>query len=164
MDKTTTETPKKGGSMGMIVGVIAALIIIGIALVMMRSKSQSTQTDQITTQQTAEEATAVDPGTDSEAMAEDSTAQTFEIEAGSFYFKPNEIRVKKGDKVKIVMTSADMMHDFNIDELNVKLPITKSGETNTVEFTADTAGEFEFYCSVGQHRANGQVGTIIVEE
>jgi len=32
-----------------------------------------------------------------------------------------------------------------------------------VEFTADTPGEFEYYCSVGQHRANGQVGKLIVE-
>jgi heme/copper-type cytochrome/quinol oxidase subunit 2 len=86
------------------------------------------------------------------------------MEAGSFYYSPNEIRVKKGETVKIVMKSVDMMHDFNIDELDVKLPITKSGETNSVEFTADTVGEFEFYCSVGQHRANGQVGTLIVEE
>lgn len=89
--------------------------------------------------------------------------RTVNIEAGSFYYTPNEIRVKKGETVKIIMKSADMMHDFNIDELGVKLPITKSGETNTVEFTADTIGEFEFYCSVGQHRANGQVGTLIVE-
>src|SRR3989338_6566455 len=32
-----------------------------------------------------------------------------EVEAGSFYFKPNEIRVKKGQKVKIVMKSMSMM-------------------------------------------------------
>lgn len=87
-----------------------------------------------------------------------------EVEAGSYYYEPNEIRVKRGATVKIVMTSVDMMHDFNIDELGVSIPITKNGETNEVEFTADTVGEFEFYCSVGQHRANGQVGTLIVEE
>ena len=57
-----------------------------------------------------------------------------------------------------------MMHDFVIDELNVKSEIIKSGETGEVEFTPDTIGEFEFYCSVGQHRANGMVGTLIVEE
>lgn len=85
------------------------------------------------------------------------------IEGGSFYFKPNEIRVKKGQKVRIEMKSVSMMHDFVIDELNVKMPVTKSGDTGVVEFTADQVGSFEFYCSVGQHRAQGQVGTLIVE-
>ena len=56
------------------------------------------------------------------------------------------------------------MHDFVIDELNVKSEITKGGNSTVVEFTPDTAGTFEFYCSVGQHRANGMVGKLIVEE
>jgi nitrosocyanin len=90
--------------------------------------------------------------------------KTVEVEAGSFYYKPNTITVKKGEKVKIVMKSVDMMHDFNIDELGVKVPITKSGSTATAEFTADKVGTFEYYCSVGQHRANGQVGTLVVTE
>ena len=55
-----------------------------------------------------------------------------------------------------------MMHDFNIDELGVKVPITPSGSSSTVEFTASKVGEFQFYCSVGNHRAMGQVGTLIV--
>ncbi len=86
------------------------------------------------------------------------------VEAGAFYYKPNELVVKKGQKIQITLTSVDMMHDFNIDELGVKAPIVKSGNTGTVEFVADKVGTFEYYCSVGQHRANGQVGTIIVEE
>ena len=32
-----------------------------------------------------------------------------------------------------------------------------------VEFTVDKTGTFEYYCSVGQHRANGMVGNLIVE-
>lgn len=98
-----------------------------------------------------------------ETVSEDGV-RTINMEAGSFYYTPNEIRVKKGETVRIVMSSVDMMHDFKIDELDVSLPVTRAGETNTVEFTADTVGEFEFYCTVGQHRANGQVGTLIVEE
>lgn len=94
---------------------------------------------------------------------ENPEVKTFEIEGGSFYFKPNEIRVNKGDKVKIVLNSVDMMHDFVIDDLNVRTEIIKSGDTGTVEFTADKAGTFEFYCSVGQHRQQGMTGELIVE-
>lgn len=89
--------------------------------------------------------------------------RTVTVEAGSFYYKPDVIRVKKGEKVKLVLNSVDIMHNFNVDELKIKVPVTKSGSTSTVEFTATTAGSFEYYCSVGQHRANGQVGTLIVE-
>lgn len=86
------------------------------------------------------------------------------VEAGSFYFKPNLIRVKKGEKVKLTLNAVSMMHDFNIDELGVKVPLTKNGTSSTVEFIPTKAGEFEFYCSVGSHRANGQVGKLIVTE
>jgi len=89
--------------------------------------------------------------------------RTVTIEAGSFYYKPDVIRVKKDEKVKLVLNSVDMMHDFNIDELGVTVPITKAETSSTVEFTPDQVGTFEYYCSVGEHRANGQVGTIVVE-
>jgi cytochrome c oxidase subunit II len=93
----------------------------------------------------------------------DSEVQIINVEAGSFYYKPNEIRVKKGQKVKIVMKSVDMMHNFVVDELDINMPITPAGKTAEVEFTADKVGSFEYYCAVGEHRANGQVGTLIVE-
>ena len=104
--------------------------------------------------------------TESNSENSDSAAtniKTFEVEAGSFYFNPKEIRVNQGDTVKIVLTAKDMMHDFNIDELGVDGDFIKEGETITIEFVADQIGVFEYYCSVGQHRANGQVGTLIVE-
>ncbi len=99
-----------------------------------------------------------------EMTSTDATVKEFTLEAGSFYYEPNVIRVKKGDMVRVTINSVDMMHDFKIDELNVASEIYEAGESGSVEFTADTVGEFEFYCSVGQHRANGMVGTLIVEE
>jgi uncharacterized cupredoxin-like copper-binding protein len=56
-----------------------------------------------------------------------------------------------------------MMHNFRLDEFNVQSNTVEPGETATVEFLADQIGEFEFYCEIAQHRANGQVGTLIVE-
>ncbi len=139
-------------------GIVLALVIVGIGMMMSRNNTtqEMAQVPETTTAPAVNESPAV--------AGMESSAKTIEVEAGSFYYKPNEIRVKKGETVKIVMKSVSMMHDFVIDELNVKMPITKNGETGTVEFVADKAGTFEYYCSVGQHRANGQVGTIIVEE
>lgn len=45
----------------------------------------------------------------------------------------------------------------------VKTKVINGGETDTVEFTPDKAGSFEYYCSVGKHRAMGMKGTVTVE-
>lgn len=86
------------------------------------------------------------------------------VEGGSFYYKPNIIEAKVGQTVRVTFNSVDMQHDFDIDELNVNTDPIPGGQSMTFEFTPDKAGEFEFYCSVGQHRANGMVGTLKVTE
>jgi nitrite reductase (NO-forming) len=57
-----------------------------------------------------------------------------------------------------------MSHDFVIDELGVQSDKVNNGETATVQFVADKVGTFEYYCSVGNHRAMGMVGKLIVTE
>ncbi|MEX2144846.1 MAG: plastocyanin/azurin family copper-binding protein [Candidatus Spechtbacterales bacterium] len=89
----------------------------------------------------------------------------FVIYGGNYYYTVEEIRVKKGDTVKITFSSEEGFHDFVLDEFNVATQRYRPGEgEETVEFVADQAGEFEYYCSVGEHRQLGQVGTLIVEE
>jgi heme/copper-type cytochrome/quinol oxidase subunit 2 len=146
------------------IGIGAVIIVLGAGFFIMGHKNDTKSNNTTMSQATT---TKTKPTTKNE-VAGASTKSTDEVkivqvEAGSFYYKPNEIKVKKGQKVKIVMNSVSMMHDFNIDELNVRMPVTPKGTTGTVEFTADKAGTFEYYCSVGQHRKMGQVGKIIVE-
>ena len=107
------------------------------------------------------------PPTTSSTPADSATPvaqKVIELEAGSFYYKPSEITLKKGENVKIVLRSVSMMHDFNIDELGIHSLIVKDGDTGTVEFTPTQVGTFEYYCSVGQHRQNGQIGKLTVQE
>lgn len=163
-------------------GILVAVVLVGAGIVMTRSAKQtstnSIATNQITTSPSANSVDmdadgdeplalndAVDTNPPSSVMGatDDSTAQIIAVEGGSFYYKPNEIHVKVGQPVKITLTSKDMMHDFVVDELGVQIPVTKSGETNTIEFTPSMKGTFEFYCSVGNHKAQGQVGTLYVE-
>jgi plastocyanin len=91
----------------------------------------------------------------------DSTAIT--VDGGSFFFKPNEIRVKKDSLVKVTLNNQGGLHDFVIDEFNVRTKKINAGEADTVEFTPTQTGTFEFYCSVGSHRQMGMKGTLIVE-
>src|SRR5262245_4392931 len=62
-------------------------------------------------------------------------------------YVPNRIVVKKGEHVKVVLTSADVTHGFAIDELNVAAEVAP-GPPKRVEFTPTKAGNFDFYCVV----------------
>lgn len=91
------------------------------------------------------------------------TEKTFNLTGGNFYFTPNKLTVNKGDKVTIIFTSNGGIHDFVIDEFNAKTDIVNTGKSATVSFVADKTGTFQFYCSVGQHRQLGMVGTLTVQ-
>lgn len=163
--------PSSSVSPALIAGGLLVVAVIGLtALNMNKSSEDQTSatntlptTSQNNTIQNQQPTSGSVAGEMDEANANSAEARIIEVEGGAFYYKPNEIRVKTGEKVKIVMNSVDMMHDFVIDELNVKMPVIRAGNTGTVEFVAEQPGVYEFYCSVGQHRAQGQIGTLIVE-
>lgn len=87
----------------------------------------------------------------------------FTVHGSSFKFEPFEIKVKKGDTVRINYISDDIGHNLLIDEFNVRTNIISSGDAESIEFIADKEGTFAIYCSVGQHRALGMEGILIVE-
>ncbi|MDQ5950884.1 MAG: plastocyanin [Patescibacteria group bacterium] len=190
----TTERPQGGMNSMMVIGAVIVLAIIGFFVIRSTSEGgQRTPMDGSDTETRLNDAEGGsealdDPnavGGDAMMTPEQSAGgnttgdtameQTMEgdtlvvkMEAGAFYYAPNVITVKKGQKVRVDITSVGdsgmMMHDFNIDELDVSMDALPEGESGSVEFVADTVGEFEYYCSVGEHRANGQVGTLIVTE
>ena len=75
-----------------------------------------------------------------------------------------ELTVAVGDTVRVEFTVTGGMHDFVIDEFDVATEVLTAGETEVVEFTATEVGSFEYYCSVGSHRADGMFGTFTVIE
>lgn len=77
------------------------------------------------------------------------------------YFSLKELVVNKGDRVRIKVTNTAGSHDFVLDEYNLNQE-TPLNEQQTIEFTADKAGEFVYYCSRPGHRASGQWGTLKV--
>ncbi|HRH23059.1 MAG TPA: plastocyanin/azurin family copper-binding protein [Candidatus Magasanikbacteria bacterium] len=78
-------------------------------------------------------------------------------------FDVKEIKVKKGDKVRVTFKNAEGFHDWVLDEFDVKTKQIGAGQEEVVEFTADKTGTFEYYCSVGKHRQMGMKGNLIVE-
>ncbi|MBY0376369.1 cupredoxin domain-containing protein [Patescibacteria group bacterium] len=87
----------------------------------------------------------------------------FTVTGQNFSFSPSVMNVKKGDVVKITFVNSGGFHDFKIDEFKVATHQIKTGESETISFVADQTGSFQYYCSVGQHRANGMWGTLIVQ-
>ena len=75
----------------------------------------------------------------------------------------NEIKVKKGDTVRIVIKNEEGVHDWKVDEFNAQTEKLQAGQTETIEFVADKTGVFEYYCSMGTHRQMGMKGNLIVE-
>lgn len=86
------------------------------------------------------------------------------VQAENFAFSPETITVQEGQVVRLTLESQNGTHDFVIDEIDgARTEAIQTGESTTVEFTATTAGTYDFYCSVGDHRARGMEGTFIVE-
>ena len=98
-----------------------------------------------------------------EQPAVNGEVREFNLIAANFKYDLAEIRVQEGDKVRINLSAGQGLHDWVIDEFNVKTSQIQAGETASVEFVANRKGEFEYYCSVGNHRAMGMVGKLIVE-
>ena len=84
------------------------------------------------------------------------------VERGGW--SPARVVVKQGQKVRLRILADDVTHGFQLLHFGVDAGAIKTGTTKVVEFTADRAGEFPFYCSVRcspLHMA--LMGTLVVE-
>jgi cytochrome c oxidase subunit 2 len=108
----------------------------------------------------------VTPHLQPDIAAAQAPGQVHEIRmtAKKYEFSPNPIRVKKGERVRLIITATDRDHGIKIEAFNVEQKLKKDVPT-TVEFTADKAGSFPFKCSVHCGFGHGGMkGTLIVEE
>ena len=81
------------------------------------------------------------------------------IRAGNFFFSPDTISVSTGDEVTVNIQNSGF-HTFTVDELGVNETL-RSGQ-ETVTFTANKSGTFEYYCAVPGHRERGMFGSLTV--
>jgi cytochrome c oxidase subunit 2 len=75
------------------------------------------------------------------------TPRRVEVHAKRFSFSPNELTLKKGEPVLLVLTSDDVSHGLRFRELNVNLKAPKGGSTEA-QFTPNMTGDFVGHCSV----------------
>ncbi len=147
---------------------VAALILLGVVV----SKSSMENEDmKKPATVSVHDPVAVSPAysttpvtsTTTAAVKEFSMTSYFEMTDGkpSTHFSLKDINVKQGDRVRIKVTNTKGVHNFVIDELGIKQETPPSKEV-VIDFTADKVGDFVYYCSLPNHRAMGQWGTLHV--
>lgn len=98
-------------------------------------------------------------GSGTEQTASTGETKSFTIKATNWAFEPAEIRVNKGDTVEIKLVNEEGFHDILIKDYNVSIK-----DNETVTFTADKAGEFEFICNIFCGAGHDDmIGKLIVE-
>jgi plastocyanin len=95
----------------------------------------------------------------------------FTVNAGNFYYAPTELTINVGDTVYWVndggfhnvnfSTNTVTGNPYNNPESFVSNP---TSDTEIYSYVFNTAGTYQYDCSVGSHAANGMIGTIIVLE
>lgn len=67
------------------------------------------------------------------------------ITANRYQFTPNEVTLKKGERVKFQMTSEDMTHGLFVKDLAIDTDIVP-GKTTEFTLTPQKAGKFTAIC------------------
>ena len=110
------------------------------------------------------------PVSEMTAHTDSDGVQKMDVEAHSFYFKPNRIVVDAGKPVDVTIHFKSWFapHNFTCIDQDAGLSASVSagafsfGKTRHVKFTPTKPGEYEFFCHVDGHAKKGMKGTIVV--
>jgi cytochrome c oxidase subunit II len=87
-------------------------------------------------------------------------AAEIRMTAEKYAFNPDILTVKKGDRVRLLITALDHDHGIRIEAFHVNRKLPK-GEPVPVEFTADQTGTFPFecsqFCGLGHKKMKGKL-------
>ncbi len=144
----------------LIAGVVIVVVLVAGFLLL---KGANKPAEMATNTTVENNSTATGSASESSSSAMAGEVKAFSVVGSSFKFEPAVLKVKKGDTVKITFKNSGGTHNFVIDELGVSTKVLKAGAEEVLEFKADKAGSFEYYCSVGNHRQMGMKGMLEVQ-
>ncbi len=70
------------------------------------------------------------------------------IDMFDFGFNQDKVSIKKGDHVRLVVTSSNGTHGIMIPGLGLSTGKVSPGEQEVLEFVAKEAGTFDYFCNV----------------
>jgi nitrosocyanin len=146
-----------------VVGGIILAVVFAVVVMMKGISTTPSVTPKVQIQVASPQAAGKTVEETDQAKMAQGVVKNVSIEASNFKFSLPSITVKKGETVKITFTNKEGMHNFMLDEFNVKSKTIQAGQSDTVQFVADKSGSFEYYCSISNHRAMGMKGTLVVE-
>ena len=76
-----------------------------------------------------------------------SEPRVIDVVAKRFAFEPARIEVTEGERIRLVVTSADGVHGVGIKKFRVEKTVPRGGTPITIDFVASAAGEFPILCS-----------------
>lgn len=135
-------------------GILVAVLAAGFFL------TRKPETTKTTSGMPVPEATNVEE----KKVVEEGEIREIEVSGDEYSYSPSMVSVKRGDKVRIVFTNnGNLPHNLVIDELDVSTKTIAGGKSDTINFTAESDADLEFYCSIGTHRAQGMEGILKIE-
>jgi cytochrome c oxidase subunit II len=73
--------------------------------------------------------------------------RVIEVTARRYAFEPAEIEVAVGEKVRLMVRSADGLHGIEIKQFKVKKELERGADPVAIELTPSTPGRFPIVCS-----------------
>lgn len=83
-----------------------------------------------------------------DAASQTTEPRIVEVVARRFAFEPATIDAVEGERLRVLVRSADGPHGFEIKRFKVSKEIPRGTEPVTIEFTASEVGTFPILCSL----------------
>lgn len=87
--------------------------------------------------------------------------QKITVTAKKYEFNPSTIEVKAGQPVEITFQSEDTKHGFELKELGIEKIVFDKDKPETVTFTPEKPGTYEFkcakFCGFGHGKMKGKI-------
>lgn len=94
------------------------------------------------------------------ALSLHAETRTIEVHAKRYAFVPDQVTLKKGEPVTIIMDSDDVAHSLRIDGLNVNIK-AMGGERAQQTFTPQQLGNFAGKCGVFCGSGHGKMSFMV---
>ena len=90
--------------------------------------------------------------------------RVIEVTVRRFTFEPSNVEVTEGERVRLLVRSADGVHGLRIKKFRVNKMVPRGGEPVAIDFVASAPGTYEILCSEECGDGHDQMqGTLIVK-